>query len=84
MPKHVSLGELLIQWWKLPGEVSLAEIYHMDFDEFAAILEIECPDAHGLDVQIYNVDINRMGQIFITFSAGRSGPPDRRRISEGW
>ncbi|TET11368.1 MAG: hypothetical protein E3J82_05750 [Candidatus Thorarchaeota archaeon] len=74
MPVHVSLGELLTQWWRLPNDVSLAEIYRMDFDEFAAVLEIECPDAHRLDVQIYNVDINSQGLIFVTFSAG--GSPD--------
>jgi len=72
MPRHVSLGELLTQWWKLPGEVNLAEIYHMDFDEFTAILEIECPDAHLLDVQVSNVNIDKRGLVWITFSAGRS------------
>jgi len=74
MTKHVSLGELLTQWWKLPEDVSLTEIYRLEFDELAAVLNLECPDAHGLDVQIYNVDINRQGQIFVTFSAG--GSPD--------
>ena len=71
MPKHVSLGELLTQWWKLPEDVFLVEAYRLDFDELVALLEIECPDAHRLNVQVANVEVNRKGQIFITFSAGR-------------
>ena len=74
MPKHVSLGELLTTWWKIPEDVSFVEVFRMEFDEIMAVLEIECPDAHGLNVQIYNVDINRKGQAFITLSAGRSDP----------
>lgn len=74
MTRHVSLGELLTQWWRLPEDVSLAEIYRMEFEEFMATLNLECPDAHELDVQIYNVDINSQGLIFIAFSAGRSDP----------
>lgn len=71
MPRYISLGVLLTKWWQLPGEVNLGEIYHMDFDELAAFLEIECPDAHNMNVQVSNVNIDRRGLVWITFSTGR-------------
>lgn len=73
MPRYISLSELLTQWWKLPYDTFLAEVYRLHFDELAAILNIECPDAHDMNVQVANVNIGRHGLVWITFSAGRSG-----------
>lgn len=73
MVKHVSLGELLTKWWKLPDDVAFVETFHMEFDEIMAILEIECPDAHLLNIQTDKVEISSRGIVWITFTTRRGG-----------
>ena len=73
MPKHVGLGELLTKWWKLPDDTTFTEVFRMDFDEIMAVLEIECPDARGLNVGIDKVEISKSDLTWITFTTRRGG-----------